>query len=192
MSVQPFSVPVSPPALSLTRKIQSPAIPVPSKSGVYVRSMSFAEPPVRLCSAWTVPSGATIYTTRSPRYVCVMSTATETDVAVPDRSTVMASCMVLRSAMRSAGSLVCVNCPEPLPPPVLSGESAKSPASTPVTSSLNVTAKTRVRLVVAWSAGSLLTIDVTVGGLLLVTRKAPSPVRRSIWTPSSLAAATAA
>ena len=34
VSVQLSRVPVSPPALSLTRKIQSPAIPVPSKSGV--------------------------------------------------------------------------------------------------------------------------------------------------------------
>ena len=50
VSVQLSRVPVSPPALSLTRKIQSPAIPVPSKSGVYVWSMSFAEPPARLCS----------------------------------------------------------------------------------------------------------------------------------------------
>ena len=168
VSVQPFRVPTSPPALSLTRKVQSPAIPVPSKSGAYVWSMSFAEPPVRLCSVWDVPSGAMRSITRSPRYVCEMSTVTETDVAVPDRSTVMASCMVLRSAMRSAGSLVCVNCPEPLPPPVLSGDSAKSPASTPVTSSLNVTSNTKVDSEVSSPDGSLLSIDASVGAVLSV------------------------
>ena len=99
-------------------------------------------------------------------YVCEMSTATETDVAVSDWSTVMASCMVLWSVMEIAGSLVCANRPEELPPPVLSGDSAKSPASTPVTSSLNVTPKTRVRSDVVASAGSLLTIDATVGAVV--------------------------
>ena len=98
-------------------------------------------------------------------YVCVMSTATETDVAVPDCSTVMESCMVLRSGMGIAGSLVCANCSDAPPATGLSGESTKSPASTPVTSSLNVTAKTRVRPDVVASAGSLLTIDVTVGAV---------------------------
>ena len=88
--------------------------------------MSFAELPERLCSVWAVPSGATSSTTRSPMYVCVMSTATETDVAVPDGPTVMVSCMVLWSVMGAAGALVCVNCPEELPPPVLPGDSAKS------------------------------------------------------------------
>ena len=53
-----------------------------------------------------------------------------------------------------------------LPAPVLPGDSAKSLRSTPVTSSLNVTSKTRVRSDVVASAGSLLTIDVTVGGVL--------------------------
>ena len=61
--------------------------------------------------------------------------------------------------------------PEParfvtLPVPALSGDSAKSVWFTPVTSSLNVTAKTRVRSDVVAPAGSLLTIDATVGAVV--------------------------
>ena len=57
--------------------------------------------------------------------------------------------------------------PEParfvtLPVPVPPEDSAKSPASTPVTSSLNVTSKTRVCAEVVSTAGSLRSIDVTV------------------------------
>ena len=61
--------------------------------------------------------------------------------------------------------------PEParfvtLPVPVPPEDSAKSPASTPVTSSLNVTSKTRVCAEVVSTAGSLLTIDATVGAVV--------------------------
>ena len=164
MSVQPFRVPASPGALSPTRKVQSPAIPVPPKSGVYVRTMSSALPPLRSCSALAVPSGATSSTVRSPMNGCAMSTETETDVAVPGPGTVIASDTAgALSGMASAGVLVCANRPGALPPPVLSGDSSKSPASTPVTSPLNVTAKTRVCAEVASPAGSLLSTDVTVG-----------------------------
>ena len=167
VSAQLFRVPVSAPASSRTRSVQSPAIPVPPKSGVYVRSMSFAEPPVWLCSAWAVPSGATSSTLRSPMYVCVMSTATETAVAVPARGTVIVSDTAgALSGMASAGVLACANRPEALPLPALPGDSAKSLRSTPVTSSLNVTSKTRVRSDVVASAGLLLTIDATVGAVV--------------------------
>ena len=81
VSVQPFRVPASPDAPSLTRKAQSPAIPVPPKSGVYVRIMSSAPSPEYLCSVLAVPSGATSSTVRSSIYGCAMSTETETDVA---------------------------------------------------------------------------------------------------------------
>ena len=76
-------------------------------------------------------------------------------------------------------------------PPPLSGDSAKSPASTPVTSSPNVTPKTSVWLPVNAAAGLLLSIEVTAGGLSRVAVGAP-PVRRRIWMPSSLDEATAA
>ena len=92
---------------------------------------------------------------------CSMSTETETDVAVPGPGTVIASdTAAALSGMASAGVLACVNCPGP---PPLSGDSAKSPASTPVTPSLNVTPKTSIVSDVDSSAGSLLSIDVTVG-----------------------------
>ena len=71
-----------------------------------------------------------------------MSTATETEVAVPESETVMVSETVFRSGMVRLGDLVCVNCPvevlEVPPPPVLLEDRTKSPASTSVTSSLNV------------------------------------------------------
>ncbi len=71
-----------------------------------------------------------------------MSTATETEVAVPESETVMVSETVFRSGMVRLGDLVCVNCPEDVvevsPPPVLSEDRTKSDAVTPVTSSLNV------------------------------------------------------
>ena len=73
-----------------------------------------------------------------------MSMSTETDVAVPESETAMASDTVWRSGMARFGDLVWTNCPEPEPvpvpvPPVLSGDRAKSDAVTPVTSSLKVT-----------------------------------------------------
>ena len=75
-------------------------------------------------------------------YVWVTSTATDTDVAVPESGTVMVSDMVLANVMASAGERVCVNCsdvPPPPVPPVLPDDSAKSLVSTPDTSSLKVT-----------------------------------------------------
>jgi hypothetical protein len=58
--------------------------------------------------------------------------------------------------------------PEParfvtLPVPVPPEDRTKSAWSTPVTSSLNVTPKTRVRSDVVASAGSLLSMEATVG-----------------------------
>ena len=67
------------------------------------------------------------------------------------------------SGMASPGVLACVNCPGP---PPLSGDSAKSSASTPVTSSPNVTPKTSVVSGVDSPAGSLLSIAATVGAVV--------------------------
>ena len=112
------------------------------KDGVYVWFMSSALPPERSCSVWVVPSGAMRVILRSPIQVCVMSIATETDVAVPELGTVMVSDTVSSSGMARFEDLVCVNCPGDVvvvpPPPVLAGDKVKSDAVTPVTLSLNV------------------------------------------------------
>ncbi len=87
----------------------------------------------RSCSVMTaVPLGATSSTRRSPIQACVMSTETETDVAVPESGTVMVSETVSMSGMIRVGERVCVNCPELLlaltlpTPPVLPEDRAKS------------------------------------------------------------------
>ena len=72
----------------------------------------------------------------------MISTSTETDVAVSESDTVMASDTVVRSGMVRWGDLVCVNCPVEvevaLSPSALPGDKVKSDAVTPVTSSLKV------------------------------------------------------